>query len=86
MFRDRPMSPVETSIYWIEFIHRHGMDALKSPVVDMPWWQISLLDVYGFVALLSLVVLFIVAKVCKVLIELSKFKLNGTREYKIKSN
>lgn len=86
MFKDRPMTPVDTAIYWIEFIHRHGKDAMKSPIVNMTWWQTSLLDVYTFVAFSSLTILCIVAKVCKILIELSKLKFYSTFDRKMKSD
>ncbi|XP_057333523.1 UDP-glycosyltransferase UGT5-like [Microplitis mediator] len=45
-FLDRPMSAVDTAVYWIEYAVRNGPDALRSPIVDMPWWQVALLDVY----------------------------------------
>ncbi|XP_054259219.1 UDP-glycosyltransferase UGT5-like isoform X1 [Macrosteles quadrilineatus] len=45
-FRDRPMSPLETAVYWTEYVIRHkGATHLRSPAVDMPWYQLWLLDV-----------------------------------------
>ncbi|XP_023248456.1 UDP-glucuronosyltransferase 2B15-like [Copidosoma floridanum] len=48
-FRDNLANPVDTAVYWVEYVHRHGKDALRSLLVDMPWWQIYLLDVYGVI-------------------------------------
>ncbi|XP_031777448.1 UDP-glucuronosyltransferase 2A3 [Nasonia vitripennis] len=68
MFRDVPMGPMDTAAFWIEYVARHGKDALRSPVIDMPWWQAKLYDVYGFllllVALALCVVRIAVKKVC----------------------
>ncbi|XP_046736272.1 UDP-glycosyltransferase UGT5-like [Diprion similis] len=46
-FRDRPMSAMDTATFWIEYVIRHGGTNLKSPAMDLTWWQISLLDIYG---------------------------------------
>ncbi|KAL7295541.1 hypothetical protein TKK_0011182 [Trichogramma kaykai] len=54
-FRDRPLSPIDTATFWIEYIVRRGEDALKSPLVHMPWWQASLLDVYIFFVLFLII-------------------------------
>ncbi|XP_046658308.1 UDP-glycosyltransferase UGT5-like [Homalodisca vitripennis] len=45
-FRDRPMSPLDTAVYWTEYVLRHkGGRHLRSAAVDMPWYQLWLLDV-----------------------------------------
>lgn len=67
-FRDRPMSPMDTSIFWVEYIARHGKDALRSPVVDMPWWQASLLDVYGFILFSMLLIMYVIAKLVRIVV------------------
>lgn len=75
-FKDHPMSPLDTSIYWIEYIHRHGKDALRSPIVDMPWWQASLLDVYGFIIMSAVLVLYVFKKIINKSISLLTPKTN----------
>ncbi|XP_072161575.1 UDP-glucosyltransferase 2 isoform X6 [Bemisia tabaci] len=38
IFRDKPMSPVDTAIYWMEYVIRHeGAHHLKPLTVHMPW-------------------------------------------------
>ncbi|XP_053982305.1 UDP-glycosyltransferase UGT5-like isoform X2 [Hylaeus volcanicus] len=59
-FLDRPLSAMDTAIYWIEYIIKHGPDALRSPAMDLTWYQVASLDVAAFlllVALLAVVVL-----------------------------
>ncbi|VVC33782.1 UDP-glucuronosyl/UDP-glucosyltransferase [Cinara cedri] len=57
-FRDRPMSPLETAVYWTEYVIRHkGAPHLRSAAVGMPWYQYYLIDIL-FVILLSVIVMF----------------------------
>ncbi|XP_043268668.1 UDP-glucosyltransferase 2-like [Venturia canescens] len=57
-FLDRPMSSMDTAIYWVEYVVRHGSGVLRSPAMDLAWWQIELLDVYvTLVFILSLLIL-----------------------------
>ncbi|XP_014204423.2 UDP-glucuronosyltransferase 2B18 [Copidosoma floridanum] len=66
-FRDNLVNPIDTAVYWVEYIHRHGKDALRSPLVDMPWWQIYLLDVYGVIVAAIAVVIYLLIKLCLLL-------------------
>lgn len=59
LFRDRPMSPVDESVYWIEYILRHG-NILKPVSTKMPFYKLYLIDVFAFLGLMlisSLVIL-----------------------------
>lgn len=78
-FRDVPMNPKNLAVFWIEYIARHGKNALRSPLVNMPWWQVSLLDVYGFIILVILSILFI-AKIV-VAYSIGFFLSKQTRDY-----
>lgn len=53
-FRDRPLSPLNTAIYWLEYIIKHGGDSLRSPAMDLTWWQLELLDIYAFLLLATI--------------------------------
>lgn len=53
LFRDRPMTPIDTSAYWIEYIIRNGPNSLRAPPMDMPWWQIELLDIGAFLLIFA---------------------------------
>ncbi|XP_055838426.1 UDP-glycosyltransferase UGT5-like [Episyrphus balteatus] len=58
IFRDRPLCPRETAMYWIEYVIRHrGARQIRSAGLDLAWYQFYLLDVIGFV-------LFIVSIMC----------------------
>ncbi|XP_003700629.2 UDP-glucosyltransferase 2 [Megachile rotundata] len=58
LFKDRPMSAVDTAIYWIEYVARHGK-ILQSPAIHLSWWQVHLFDVYGFMLACIVLILYV---------------------------
>ncbi|KAJ8680730.1 hypothetical protein QAD02_016517 [Eretmocerus hayati] len=58
-FFDRPMAPIDTAVFWVEYVARHGKNCLRAPIVDMPWWQANLIDVYAFIVGVVLVAIYI---------------------------
>lgn len=49
------MSPLDTAVYWTEYVIRHkGAPHLRTAAVDMPWYEYLLLDVLA--AVVSLLV------------------------------
>ncbi|XP_076375313.1 UDP-glucosyltransferase 2 isoform X5 [Megalopta genalis] len=63
-FLDRPLSSADTAVFWTEYIIRHGANALKSPAMNLTWWQQQLLDVYLFLLGVAFLAIYIV--VCAV--------------------
>ncbi|XP_026314878.1 UDP-glucuronosyltransferase 1-1-like [Hyposmocoma kahamanoa] len=60
IFLDRPMSPLDMGVYWIEYVLRHkGAAHLRSPVLDLPLPQYLLLDVVILCIAITLMTLFI---------------------------
>lgn len=67
--RDRPMSPLDTAIYWTEYVIRHkGAYHLRSAAVNLSWYQYLLLDVLAFVVIVTIVTLYIFYRLIKFLI------------------
>jgi len=55
IFRDRPLEPRKTAVYWIEYVIRHrGAPHMRSAGLDLNWFQFYLLDVIAFVAAIVL--------------------------------
>lgn len=53
-YRDKPMSPKETAVFWIEYVIRHqGAPQIRSPAVDLTLLEYNLVDVYLTLAGLS---------------------------------
>ncbi|XP_065216830.1 UDP-glucosyltransferase 2-like [Planococcus citri] len=52
-FKDRPMTPQQSVVYWTEYVIRHqGASHLKSPASRLSWYQFLMLDVLLIVALI----------------------------------
>ena len=60
-FKDRPMTPQQSIVYWTEYVIRHnGASHLKSPAFRLYWFQFLMLDVVLiFIVILAFVAYFI---------------------------
>lgn len=48
LYRDRPEHPLDTAVYWTEYVMRHkGAKHMQSQAVDLYWFQYHSLDVIG---------------------------------------
>lgn len=54
LYRDRPQHPLDTAVYWTEYVMRHkGAKHMQSQAVDMYWFQY-----YSFDVIATLLVIF----------------------------
>ncbi|XP_030024845.2 UDP-glycosyltransferase UGT5 [Manduca sexta] len=68
IWHDRPLSPLETAIYWTEYVARYqGAPNLQPAAVNTPFYLHYQLDVLTFVALVIYVMLYVVYKLFSVL-------------------
>lgn len=80
LFKDRPLSPLETAIYWIEYVIRHkGAHHLRSAAMDLHWFQYLLLDVVGAIILVPVIALVTIRKICKSAKTCRKVDLQGKK-------
>lgn len=76
-FLDRPQPPLETAIYWIEYVIRHkGAQFLRTAAVDMPFYQYYLLDVLGFLIAVFTISTFLFLRVVKFCLKLKYSRKN----------
>lgn len=65
-FKDRPMTPQESVVYWTEYVLRHnGAHHLKSEALNLTWYQYGnlLLDVIFVVAISFLLIVYLIYKI-----------------------
>lgn len=68
IFLDRPLPPLETGVYWIEYVLRHnGAPHLRSPSLDLTLAQYLLLDVAALSIALIVMTAFILHKLFRYL-------------------
>ncbi|XP_061392912.1 UDP-glucosyltransferase 2-like [Musca vetustissima] len=64
-FRDTPLTPLETAIYWVEYVLRHeGAVHMRNAGVDLNFFQYHNIDVYlilltALVAIVKLLIVFV---------------------------
>ncbi|XP_012528301.2 UDP-glucosyltransferase 2 [Monomorium pharaonis] len=80
-FVDRPVSAMNMSVYWVEYIAKYG-NVLRSPALDLYWWQRCLIDVYA----LTFAVIFTVLYVALFILRKVKKFLCGSRTCTKKDN
>ncbi|XP_050682127.1 UDP-glycosyltransferase UGT5-like [Leptidea sinapis] len=82
-FKDRPMTPLETAIFWLEYTIRHrGSDFIKNPAINLSWFAFTMIDVYFYIALLVIISI----TVAILIIDLIRTTINSNRIIKYKYN
>lgn len=52
-YRDKPMTPAQLAVYWVEYVVRHrGAPQLHSAILELSFIERNLIDVYGVMILL----------------------------------
>lgn len=70
-YNDRPLSPLDTAIYWTEYVIRHGgAPYMRSAAVELAWYQYLLLDVIAVLFLAVVAVLTVIYLIVKKLLSL----------------
>lgn len=66
IFQDKPMKPLDTAVYWIEFVMRNP-DApfFKSPTLELGFLASNSLDIYLFLLFIIHLILFIAYRLIK---------------------
>ncbi|KAH8254191.1 hypothetical protein KR032_008815, partial [Drosophila birchii] len=82
VFRDRPLSAMDTAMYWINYVIEHrGAPHLVSAGVQLPWYQFYLLDIVGLALVLILLPLLLLLFLCR-----RSSKSSGNPKKKTKKN
>lgn len=64
--KDRPVDPLDLSVYWTEFVMRHkGANHLRAAVHDLNWIQYFCLDIIALLATVVLVFVMLTVKCMK---------------------
>ncbi|XP_062249721.1 UDP-glucuronosyltransferase 2C1-like [Platichthys flesus] len=62
LYRDQPMKPLDTALFWIEFVMRHkGAAHLRTESYRLPWYSYHSVDVILFLITVTLVILLLFA-------------------------
>ncbi|KAH8290217.1 hypothetical protein KR054_001100, partial [Drosophila jambulina] len=82
VFRDRPLSAMDTAMYWINYVIEHrGAPHIVSAGVQLPWYQFYLLDIVGLALVVILLPILLLLFVCR-----RSSKPSGSPKKKTKRN
>lgn len=75
-YRDRPAPPMETAVWWTEYIARgNGKPYFRSEGADLPWYKSYFIDVALVLIIVSTAFIYILFRLMKLLLSL----LNGLK-------
>lgn len=70
LFRDRPMTPLQLAIYWIEYVIRYdGAKHMQSPAVHLNFIQSNSIDVVLFFVIILYVAFKVIVKIVPIIIK-----------------
>uniref|UniRef100_A0A1I8M848 UDP-glucuronosyltransferase n=1 Tax=Musca domestica TaxID=7370 RepID=A0A1I8M848_MUSDO len=89
-YRDQPLTPMETAIFWVEYVLRHdGAPHIRNAGQDLSYWQYHNIDVYLLLASCIVVVFTLIASLIrfgkKIICAASK-SMKKSKKSKIKKN
>lgn len=64
LMKDQPQDPAKVAAYWVEYVVRHkGAKHLRSPTVNMTWYELYNVDVWAFLIVVLLLLTYIFIRV-----------------------
>jgi len=75
IYLDRPMSAMDTAIFWTEYVIRHkGAPHLRSARLDLAWYQHLLLDILAVILLCVVTVTLLTYVITRKLVKILKLQ------------
>lgn len=82
-WKDRPLPPLDTAIYWTEFAAKYPNYTYRTPAADVPRYQYYSLDVLGVLAIVGISVAYVIKLVLTLMC--GKSKKNDVQSVKNKN-
>lgn len=80
LHNDQPVKPLDLAVYWTEYVMRHkGAEHLRSAAHKLNWFQYHSLDVFGFLLVVTVIVVTVMMKCCMLCLRCSR-KLQKRKE------
>lgn len=67
-FKDRPTTPLETAMFWLEYLIRNNnAEHFKNPAMKLSWIEYMMIDVFALVLLIMMSIIYLVIKSISIL-------------------
>ena len=80
IFNSRPDTPLERTLWWVEYIIKHGGKHLQSHALDMKWAEYWMIDILTLFVIVPLMILTSLITCC--LCAISRRRLSATGKIK----
>lgn len=83
--KDQLVPAMDTAVWWVEYVIRHnGARHLRMASFDLKWFQLALLDVYGFLLFIAVIFIYVLYFTIRTLVTKLKSKsVNGKNKVKL---
>lgn len=86
-FKDRPMTPEQSVVYWTEYIIRHnGAPNMKTASSQLNWFQYFLLDILSIVVISVICIIYFSYLAAQTVMEFCRIKIKSRVILKNKLN
>ncbi|KAK3565652.1 hypothetical protein QTP86_013464 [Hemibagrus guttatus] len=73
--RDTPLRPMDSIIFWLEFVMRHkGAAHLRTQAYEMPWFVFYNVDIFTFIIAVFMILFLLFGLICQLLFKVLKRK------------
>lgn len=81
LLHDRPVKPLDTAVYWVEYVARNGRcEHFRSSSLDLAWYQRSMLDIIVVLTAITIILFLLFYYIIKKIIGPHKPKVNKKRK------
>lgn len=81
LLHDRPLKPLDTAVYWIEYVARNGRcEHFRSTALDLTWYQRSMFDIVVFLTAVTIILFLVFYYIIKKILGPNKQKINKKRK------
>lgn len=81
IYHDRPMKPMETAVFWIEYVIKHrGAPHLRVAGLQMPWYKYFMVDVIGCVVLALVLTAYVLNAIIRRICRRKYGKINRSKK------
>lgn len=78
---DQPVKPLDSAIYWTEYVIRHrGAPHFRSAALDLSWYQYHMVDIALFLIGVIAVLIYAISRLLKLVISST-----GVKQKKLKT-
>ena len=69
LYKDRPMTPQQSTVYWVEYVIRNGAHHLKAGGLALNYIELHNVDVYCAMIIFVIMIFYVILMIFKILLK-----------------